>query len=177
MSQEERAPRAPRQLIAEGNWRAKCVDAVTSETRAGDAQVVLQFELLSGADAGKTIAWWGGFKTPKGQDFTLKALRTCGWDESGFGAEALLSCRRNEVTIVVQHETGDDGVRRDRVAFVNEAGLGGLVKKKLSPGGIADLERRCGIGRSVASAGPSAPGGYADEEYGMSPEDDSNLPF
>jgi hypothetical protein len=167
-----------RKLFTPGEFRARCIEGVMGETKAGDPQLVAVFELLSGPDNGQQIPWWAGFKTVRQQDFTKKAMQACGWDESGLDEEALRTLTRNEVLVTIETQTLDDGTKSSRIAFVNEAGSGRFVKKKLSPSGVKTLEGLLGV-KSNAKPRDEAPaksnGGFSDADYGST--DDSDIPF
>jgi hypothetical protein len=153
-----------RPLLAEGEFRARCIDAVLGETRNGDPQIVAVFEFRAGPNDGKHQPWWGGFKTPKQEEFTRKALIAMGWDESGLDASGLATLQRNDVMVTVRTRANNDGTPASEIAFVNEIGAGRLVKKRLDQRGVSDLERRLGCGGKTTA--PSNGRAIADDEFG-----------
>jgi hypothetical protein len=107
-------------MLDEGTYRARALDAALGETSKGTEQVGVQFELLD--HPGTSITWWGYF-SDKTMASTIKALRTCGWE--GADLEDLSGIEKNEVQLVIQHETDDKGVTRAKVRWVN--GTGGVA--------------------------------------------------
>jgi hypothetical protein len=88
-----------------------------SKAGTGTVQAVVQFEVLRGPEARRRISWFGSL-TEKSEDFTLKALRTCGFtgaDIDKFYAQQ----PENEVELVVRHEEYNGKIRA-KVAFIND---------------------------------------------------------
>jgi hypothetical protein len=80
--------------------------------------VTVAFEILRGPDAGQRISWIGYF-TEKTEKRTLEALRICGF--TGDDIDKFADQRpTNEVEIIVEQETGEDGKVRPKVAWVND---------------------------------------------------------
>jgi len=114
-------------LFPEGNYRARASGAGLGETKKGDPQLAITLVLLD--HAGKVLNYYGSF-SDKSFEFTMKALRACGWKgvdlSDGFpGIDA------NEVSIAVKHDTYE-GKTTAKVAWVNPPG-GVALKKQLDP--------------------------------------------
>ncbi len=105
-------------------------------TNNGKNQVVVNFEILDGEDAGQTIAWFGYFATEKNAKKTIESLRAC-----GFKGDDLAACGdqvlEQRVSLVVEHEEYEGKVKA-KVAWVNSTGGGGFKLEKP----MADGERR-----------------------------------
>lgn len=117
-------------MIPEGHHRARALDGVLGYTLNGNEQIAVLFQLLDGELQGQRITWYGYF-TEKTTERTFESLEHCGWE--GDDLSDLTGIDRNEVTLVVEHETGEDGVRRARVRWVNSSG-GIAMKDRMEPG-------------------------------------------
>jgi hypothetical protein len=117
-------------LIAEGRQPAICRSIQFGKTSKGDEQIAIGFEIVGegNPDVGRQITYFGMF-TDTTIDFTVEALRNCGWqgDELAelprLADEGLLP---NEVSLVIEHEEWE-GKWREKVKWVNRPG-GGKVK-------------------------------------------------
>ena len=78
--------------------------------------VSVEFEFVSGLNAGKRIAWDGYF-TENTAKRTMDALEYCGWD--GIDLAKLDGFGTRNVELVVDEEQGTNGNMYPRVAFVN----------------------------------------------------------
>jgi hypothetical protein len=107
-----------------GKYRAKATQDVQFGVSAnGNLQIAVCFELLSGEHAGRTISWVGTFGDGKSTEITIKALESCGW--KGIDpTEDLTGITDNEVELVVENETGNDGKIYSKVRWVNRPGSG-----------------------------------------------------
>jgi hypothetical protein len=123
-------------LIEAGYYKAAAVPITTpdgdtyvqfGESKTGKPQVVVNFEILEGPDAGRRIAWFGYF-TEKTVQRTVESLRYCGFKGDDL-AGAVTQVLDQEVQIVVAHEEYDGKVTA-RVNWVNRAGGDGFRMEK-----------------------------------------------
>jgi hypothetical protein len=123
---------APRRLIADGSALAVLRAAQFAETKKGDEQIVLGFEIVDPArpdDVGMHISYFGTFG-PNSIDFTVDAIRACGWtgdDVSEVPALAEAGQLATEVRLKIEHEVYE-GKTRAKVKFVNKVGGGAKIK-------------------------------------------------
>ena len=126
-------------MIDAGKYRARAREWAFGLAKSGNEQIGVQFDLLD--QPGESITWFGSF-APKALEFTLKALRACGWQ----GADlAELDCNmggleQNEVVLVVEHEEYQ-GKTSARVRWVNAAGGVGMANP-LDQGGLKSFAAR-----------------------------------
>jgi len=125
-------------MIPEGHHRARAVDGALGYTQAGNEQLAVSFQLLDGELQGQRITWYGYF-TEKTTERTFESLEHCGWQ--GDDLSDLTGIDRNEVVLVIEHETGDDGVERARVRWVNAA-AGIAMKDRMEPGDAKAFAQR-----------------------------------
>jgi hypothetical protein len=88
---------------------------------AGKKQVLMQFELLDGAHAGRRIPWWGYF-TEKSWGNTVKGLRACGF--KGDELHTIPSQQLDQEVSVVVGINEWDGKQNNRIEWVNPASTG-----------------------------------------------------
>lgn len=116
-------------MIAEGRHPAKVIALAFGAAKTGTEQIALQFEILDGRDRGSTISWYGAL-TEKAWEWTLKALAACGWPPGvqldGLGVSHLQSL----VSLVIEHESGQDDKLRARVRWINRPGGGNLTMRE-----------------------------------------------
>ena len=121
-------------MLAEGKYRACASAAALGVTSTGKDQIAVEFTFLEPMGQKKT---WYGFFTDAAFDFTIAALRACGWtgsDLSDFAAGALPDSMTREVEIVIRHQEYQGKVT-DRIAFVN-AGGGLALKESMSAANV-----------------------------------------
>ncbi len=114
--------------LLHGNFRARAKKWLLAETKKGDGQLAIDFELLEGPATGQTRTYFGSFSAGA-LKFTLDAARNCGWqgndpaelDNPDNGMNA------NEVVLVIEPDTYE-GVTREKVKWVNK--LGGAAAAK-----------------------------------------------
>jgi hypothetical protein len=115
-----------------GRFRAKAKSWKLAETKGGDPQAAIDFELLEGPKTGQTYSYFGGFGE-KSFEHTMKALRACGWQ----GVDPLelddpkAGLDKNEVSLVIEPEEYE-GKTREKVRWVNPLG-GAAAAKALAP--------------------------------------------
>lgn len=134
------------QFIAKGRHAAVCRVIQFGETENGKPQIAIGFEIYSpnaddpDQDAGRSITYFGSFDEPapgktKGAfDFTIEALKNCGWtgdDLTELPTLAETGQLNQEVSIVVATEEYPPGSGdwSSKVKWVNRPG-GGAVKLK-----------------------------------------------
>jgi hypothetical protein len=166
-------------LIAAGFYRAVAVPMMTpdgetwaqfGESKNGNSQVVVNFEILDGPEAGRRIAWFGYF-TEKTVQRTVESLRYCGFTGDDLAA-ATVQRLENEVQLVINHEEYD-GKMQARVSWVNRAGGGGVKLEK--PMDKRGLDRFAAMMRNAVRSVPEVSGKKAERNAkpaSTTPEDD-----
>lgn len=153
-------------LIPAGQYAAVAVPVRTEagdswaqfgETKNGNPQVAVNFEILEGEHSGRRITWFGYF-TEKTTVRTVESLRYCGFTGNDLAAATYMPLE-NEVQIVIDHEEYN-GKWSAKVQWVNKAG-GGLFKLE-KPMDKRGLERFAAQMRGAVGAIPDAPGKKAE---------------
>lgn len=153
-------------LIPAGQYQAVAVPVRTEageswaqfgETKNGNPQVVVNFEILEGEQKGRRISWFGYF-TDKTTQRTVESLRYCGFTGNDLAAATYMPLDQ-EVQIVIDHEEYN-GKWSAKVQWVNKAG-GGLFKLD-KPMDKRGLERFAAQMRGAVAAIPDAPGKKAE---------------
>lgn len=196
-NEHDREQERPRRLIADGRCLAVLRAAQFAETTKGDEQIVLGFEITDPSrpdEVGMHISYFGTFG-PNSIDFTVDAIRACGWTgDNVYEVPALAEsgALAAEVSLKIEHETYKDKLQA-KVRFVNK--VGGGAKIKLARVMDDDKARRFGesmksriraAGRDGAGSNqtarpsgggqrPSAPP-QTRSGYGGSQRDDRNPP-
>ncbi len=111
------------EILPEGTYRAKAIEAQLGFTSANKEQVAISFQLLTPGFETERAAYYGTFGE-KSLEITIKALRACGW--KGVDLSDLSGIDANEVNLVVEHEEYN-GTVSAKVKWVND-GAGGLLK-------------------------------------------------
>ena len=154
-------------LIPEGHYRAVAVPVDTdmgnvwaqfTTAKSGNDQVVIVFELLDAPYTGRRLTWFGTF-TKDTVERIFKSLRYCGFkgDDLMSLPEQAIHC---EVSITVAQSTGEDGVTRNKVEWVNQAGGGGIkIAKPMAQNDLRTLAARL---KSVAKGVPEVAGKKAE---------------
>lgn len=96
-----------------GIHQAKPISAALGETKNGKEHVAIQFDVN-----GERVTYYGFFGTDKQTEFTVKALRTCGWTGDDLTA-IQLSTAPVELVVEEQEYNGQPQVR---VKYVNPIG-------------------------------------------------------
>lgn len=122
----------------EGRWPGKLLDYGIGETKAGEPQVELLFDVAFSTGAAK-MAWRGSLKSDKAQEITFKALQALGFNgrinDLIDGPEGGALTLGAETSLVVENERwkDDKGQMRDgyKIRWVNApgGGNGGQVKR------------------------------------------------
>ncbi|MDP3208982.1 MAG: hypothetical protein Q8M65_07520, partial [Rhodoglobus sp.] len=89
------------EILPEGTYRAKGIEAQLGFTNGGKEQVAISFQLLTPGFENERAAYYGTF-SEKALEITIKALRACGW--KGVDLSDLSGIDANEVNLVVEHE-------------------------------------------------------------------------
>jgi hypothetical protein len=136
-------------MIAPGRYRARGVEAALGMTGTGKEQVAILLRVVEegGENHGAELTWYGYF-TEKTAERTLESLRHLGW--TGDDLTDLSGIDANEVSIVVEHEEGQDGKLRARVQWINAPG-GGLAMKDRLDGAAAKAFATRMRGMAIAS--------------------------
>jgi hypothetical protein len=113
-------------------------------SKNGGEQVGMQFEIISGPEAGRRVPWYGSFSEKLGErakktpaQRTIESLRLCGFkgnDLANMPSQEL----NQEVSITVEHNEWE-GKITCRVQWVNEPGSGGV--RMANPLGQTELRR------------------------------------
>jgi hypothetical protein len=115
-------------MIPEGTYVAIARTHQWGETKAGTRQIALEFEIVEGDFANRTVPWFGYF-SDKTWERTCESLRYCGWKGDDL---ADLGALDYQVQIVVEHNEYD-GKCFPRVAWVNRLGSGHIKLQKPLP--------------------------------------------
>lgn len=185
-------------LIPEGTWKCKGVSAALGYTSQDGEQVGVEIFLLPDQDDdvdGRHITWYGQF-SEKATPYTLKTLRTLGWQ--GDDVSDLSGITDGpECEAVIAHEEGLDGETRARVRFINAPGAGGVaMKSKMSEdqakafaermrGRVMAMNKGTAAPATKAESKPAAPPKAPPKGKGKAPkaaaeeaaEDNDNIPF
>lgn len=176
-------------LTPAGKYRALCRSVQFALTAKEAEQVVIGFEFLD--EAGQPNGFYMSYFGMLGDnsiDFTIDALRACGWtgdDLSELPALAESGGLATEVSLVVVHETYQDKTRA-KVKFVNRAGGGGKLKleRALEPADLKSFAQRMKskVRAAGREPGPRASNGAGASRGGPSQRDvpppgDGDVPF
>lgn len=147
--------------------------AQLGEAKTGTKQVLMQFKILDGEHAGRTVPWIGYF-TSGTVDGTLKALRVAGM--KGEDLTKLFGDNAQElnqvVDIVVEMKPNQDGSKSyPQVRWVNSPGGGNGFKLK-KPLAKSDMLKFASQMKARLKATPEVAG----EAPGSSPEDRGDDP-
>jgi hypothetical protein len=115
-------------LITPGRYYATpqrtTADDALGETSTGKEQVCIQLELRHGEGVPPgTILYWYGYFTDAALKMTFDAMRACGF--KGHDVSDLSGIGDNEVIAVVTIDEWE-GVKRNKVNFINSLGGGGI---------------------------------------------------
>lgn len=122
-------------MIETGRHIAKAIEWKLGLTSTGKEQIGVLFQLQDG----QTITWYGYF-TENTVDRTLESLEYMGWDGVDIADPKGLDA--NEVQLVVEPETNDEGKTFPKVRWVNRIGGGLAMKEELSGGALQNFKQR-----------------------------------
>jgi hypothetical protein len=123
-------------------FRATALDAVLTESKNGNAMVVIAFQLL---DPPHIEMAYRGMLMGKQTDRTLDTLRLCGW--KGDDLSNITLDKGNEVALVLENEVYE-GKNHTHIKWVNKVGGAGMAKVKDS---LSPVERQA-LAASLAGA-------------------------
>jgi hypothetical protein len=130
-----------------GRYNGTVKDYGISETKAGDPQVFVAFDI----DGHGSLTWFGSLKEGKAQEITLKGLLAAGFtgkdvSELLDGPDGGAIPLGTEVSLVIENEEypAGSGTMNPRIRWVNKPGGGGVqradaatAKAKLAKLGLA----------------------------------------
>lgn len=152
-------------MIEEGTYPARVSShQFQVSSQKGTEYISLVFKIEPGSPHAGMRVERKGWLTDKAMDYTLRDLRTCGWD--GVDLENLGPLDR-VVDIVVRHEEDENNNVREVVAYVNELGSG-PGGRPMDKGQLRKLAERV---KARQAAGGSGNGG------GKRKGPDSDIPF
>jgi hypothetical protein len=124
-------------MVKEGTYRATIISHAISETKAGDPQAAVTFSFDADGRS-STMTWFGSFKEGKAREITVKALLVCGLKGNNPAGDLEIG---KEVSIVVEHETGEDGKVRAKVRWVNPlGGIKNVMPAEMAKAKLSDLQ-------------------------------------
>lgn len=117
-------------MIPAGRHTARAMVSGWGKTKNGNHEFAIEFEIVGGEANGERIVAYLYF-TDGAFDRSIESLRACGWQGDDLGMLGTDdSLGRNEVQLIVEHETYD-GKNRARVKWINRAG--GIPKRDELP--------------------------------------------
>jgi hypothetical protein len=172
-------------MIPQGRYKARCVEAALSKTSTGREQVAALLEVTQGEHAGEQLTWYGHF-TDKTTERTFESLRHLGWE--GDDLTDLRGIDANEVSVVIEHEEGQDGRTYPRVKWINGNGGGLAVKERLDDAAArafaARMKGAAIASRSKNGGAPKPSNGQRSAQHSRAasfeeapPFDDEGVPF
>lgn len=118
-----------------GRYRARAVEWAWGVSSNNNPQLAVAFDFLD--HPGQRMTRYLSF-TDDAFDYSLKALRNCGWQGDNF--EDLTGLDANEVQLVLDWEEYQ-GKRELRIQFINQSG-GLALKQAMEPTQIASFAQR-----------------------------------
>lgn len=168
-----------------GQYRARAVDCGLGEASTGSEQVAVAFEIVEEGDGlGSRIITWYGYFTEKALEQTVRGLRAAGWKGTDISELASFETAglTNEVVLVIEQESDQQGVMRARVRWVNTVGSI-AIKQRLDAVKTADLAKRLkgailAIDNSTKQPKPKSTAAPASSRRPEPPpHTDSDMPF
>lgn len=134
-----------------GVFKARAVEWALGYSEKGNEQIAIRFELSEGEHAGQSRTYFGNFGD-NSLDFTLNAMRNCGWQSDSLAELDDLGV--NEVELVIE-EQEYQGKWRDQIRWVNRpAAL--VLKKPMGPAEMQAFAQRM-RGATIAHKQNAAP--------------------
>lgn len=124
--------------LADGTYPGKATCWGLSETKNGDPQMQVEFQLADADGNPHTLNWFGSFANEKAEQITIKALRTMGWTGDDL---VHIDALPNDVQLVVVNEEYPEGsgVWSTKIRWVNAAGG---ITRPLDEGKAASFAER-----------------------------------
>lgn len=174
-------------LYDEGTYRARAVQgsAMLGYSSRDTEQVAVLLRFVDGPYAQHTIGWYGYF-SDKTMERTIESLRYMGWrGDDMFDLSTVGDDQAEDVDIVIEHETNDDGEVRARVRWINKPGGGIALKKPMTEaqakafatrmrGAVVAYDRKAGQPKNNGGVGPQR---RPDRAEPPPHKDDDNIPF
>lgn len=104
-------------MINEGTYEAKVASHAITETKNGDPQALVTFDVKT-TDGVVRLDWYGSFKE-KALKYTLTSLINCGLRGTNPADDLEIG---KVVSIVVSHEPDTNGKTRARIKWINKVG-------------------------------------------------------
>jgi hypothetical protein len=150
-----------------GRYKAFVVDKIIGETKNGDPQAVIQFEVEVGDGTKQTMNYYGSFKE-KAVEHTIKALAACGIKGNN---PADPVTKGTEVSVVVVEDVDLEGNKRMKIAWVNKPmGMGDAMDEMRAKNALSKFE-----GALAAMRSKTKIKNFADDI--PSYDDDEKIPF
>lgn len=172
-------------LIPEGTYPAKATGEYEfGVTDGGNEQVGVAYRITSGDHAGRVLTWYGYFSTQENAQRAIKSLRASGW--KGDNLADLVGLGESEVNIVVEIDEYDPQKPRNKIAWVNGAGVAMKnvmteQQKKALAARMKGLVVATGGGQKPANGQRSqqrqAPPPRRDDGFGDGGYEDDPIPF
>lgn len=93
---------------------------LSGEDLSKDPQFAIAFEIVEGEDEGKKITWYGTFASDAAFEYTVKAMKRCGWTGTDLTAVELAEA---PVSILIEEEEYN-GKWRTKVKGIGNGGGG-----------------------------------------------------
>jgi len=180
-----------RNLTPEGRYPGVLRTVQFADAKTGTTQAVLGFEFTdeSGQPTNQFMPYFGAL-TDAAIDFTVEALRNCGWegdDLSELPALVESGALSSPVQLVVVHEEYN-GEWRAKIKFVNRAGGGKLrLERELDDAGLKSFAQRMKsrvraagrdrVPRSSGNGHASSPKPGMPPQRDTPPPNDDDIPF
>lgn len=122
--------------VTPGQYKAKISNYGITNTKAGDPQVAVLFDIQDQDGTPREMTWYGTFKEGKGRDITLRALLTMGMRSDDFeklaeGITGNVLNAENPVNLSIEDEPGQDGKTYAKIRWINPVG-GSAFRDKMT---------------------------------------------
>ena len=175
------------EILPEGKYKARPVEAGLGESKAGNPQAAVLFRIIGGEHDNSTITWYGSFSKNKGEGTktplqrTVESLRACGWQGDDLSdLSSINEANEIDVGLVIEHDEYQGKVSA-KVKWVNRGGGLGLTTPMKTDSAKAFAAKMRGevlaasknIQPAKPSSHPNAPGnnqrepGSDDDEIGF----------
>lgn len=172
-------------MIPEGKYRGRGIEteaALTSSKEKGTPAVSVVVEIIDGEHAGQRLRW-DGWLTDGAAQRTLESLRHMGW--RGDMLDDLAGVGDNEVQVVIEHESNQEGKAFARIRWINRLGGASINEEaKMAKEAAKGLAQRFAAMARGTRSGPAAkPGAQAAQRPTTRREptpdtfDEDSIPF